>query len=86
MKAAGEGALPEGKATLKTEFTPDRSKEGGGTLKSFVDGKPAGEGKLTRSAFRHGLGPFDPMKGEVSVSPANYQLVYDTLMQWDEQS
>lgn len=27
-----------------------------------------------------------PMQGEVSVSPANYQLVYDTLMQWDEQT
>jgi hypothetical protein len=27
-----------------------------------------------------------PMKGEVSVTPTNYQLVYDTLMQWDEQS
>ena len=27
-----------------------------------------------------------PMKGEVSVPPANYQLVYDTLMQWDEET
>ena len=26
----------------------------------------------------------NPMKGEVSVPPANYQLVYDVLMQWDE--
>ena len=38
--------LPEGKVTLKTEFTPDGSKEGGGILKLFVNGKPAGEGKL----------------------------------------
>ena len=28
----------------------------------------------------------NPMKGEVSVPPANYQLVYDTLMQWDEEA
>ena len=28
----------------------------------------------------------NPMKGEVSVPPANYQLVYDVLMQWDEET
>jgi hypothetical protein len=38
--------------TLKFEFTPDGSKEGGGTHKLFLNGKPAGEGKLKRSAFR----------------------------------
>jgi hypothetical protein len=26
-----------------------------------------------------------PMRGEISVGPAAYQLVYDTLMQWDEE-
>jgi hypothetical protein len=26
----------------------------------------------------------NPMRGEVSVSPDNYQLVYDVLMVWDE--
>jgi hypothetical protein len=26
----------------------------------------------------------NPMKGEVSVPPAAYQLVYDVLMAWDE--
>ena len=45
----GTEAMPEGKVTLKTEFTPDGSKEGGGTLKLFVNGKPAGEGTLKRS-------------------------------------
>jgi hypothetical protein len=25
-----------------------------------------------------------PMRGEVSVRPAAYQLVYEVLMQWDE--
>ncbi len=28
----------------------------------------------------------NPMKGEVSVPPTSYQLVYDLLMQWDEQA
>jgi hypothetical protein len=34
------------------------SKEGG-MINLFVDDMPAGEGKLTRSAFRHGLEPFE---------------------------
>jgi arylsulfatase len=45
----------------------DGSKEGGGTLKLFVNGKPAGEGKLKRSAFRHGLEPFEV--GRDSITP-----------------
>lgn len=63
----GTESLPEGKVTLKTEFTPDGGKEGGGTLKLFVNGKPAGEGKLKRSAFRHGLEPFGV--GRDSIAP-----------------
>jgi hypothetical protein len=55
----GTTELPEGQVTLKAEFTPDGSKDGGGTLKLFVNDKPAGEGTLTRSAFRHGLEPFE---------------------------
>ena len=43
-------ALPEGKATVKAEFTPDGSKEGGGTLQLFVNDQPAGEGKLQADA------------------------------------
>jgi hypothetical protein len=27
-----------------------------------------------------------PMRGEVSVPPTAYQLVYDVLMQWDDRS
>jgi hypothetical protein len=27
-----------------------------------------------------------PMRGEVSVSPTAYRLVYDVLMQWDEET
>ncbi|MFT3882914.1 MAG: arylsulfatase [Gemmatales bacterium] len=59
--------LPEGKVTLKTEFTPDGKPEGSGTLKFFVNGKPAGEGKIKRSAFRHGLEPFEV--GRDSITP-----------------
>ena len=63
----GTVEVPEGKVTLKTEFTPDGSTRGGGTMKLFVNGEPAGEGKLTRSAFRHGLEPFEV--GRDSITP-----------------
>ena len=53
----GTQTLPEGKVTLSTQFTPDGSPEGAGTLKLLVNGKLAGEGKLKRSAVRHGLEP-----------------------------
>ena len=65
----GTAALPEGKATLKTEFTPDGSREGGGTLKLLVNGQLAGEGKVKRSAFRHGLEPFEI--GRDSITPVD---------------
>ena len=65
----GTETIPEGKVTLKTEFAPDGSKEGGGTLTLFVNGKPAGEGKLKRSAFRHGLEPFEV--GRDSITPVS---------------
>jgi arylsulfatase len=63
----GTEDLPDGKVTLKTDFTPDGSSEGGGVLKLLVNGKVAGEGKLTRSAFRHGLEPFEV--GRDSITP-----------------
>ncbi len=65
----GTESLPEGKVTLKTEFIPDGSKDGGGMLKLFVNGKPAGEGQLKRSAFRHGLEPFEV--GRDSITPVS---------------
>lgn len=68
---SGAEVIPEGKVTLRAEFTPDGSQEGGGTLKLLVNGKPAGEGKLKRSAFRHGLEPFEVGRDSItSVSPA----------------
>jgi arylsulfatase A-like enzyme len=66
----GTESLPEGNVTLKTEFTSDGSKEGGGALKLFVNGKPAGSGELKRSAFRHGLEPFEVGRDSItSVDP-----------------
>ena len=56
---------------IKTTFTPDRSKEGGGALKLFVNDKLAGEGKLTRTFFRYGLEPFEVGRGSITpVDPA----------------
>jgi arylsulfatase len=66
----GTETLPEGQVTLKTQFAHNGSKEGGGTIMLFVNGKPAGEGKLQRSAFRHGLEPFEVGRDSItSVSP-----------------
>jgi len=65
--------LPKGKVTVKSEFTPDGSPEGGGTLKLFVNDKPAGEGKLTRSLFRHGLEPFEVGRDSITAIAPEYQ-------------
>ena len=63
--------VPEGEVTLKTEFAPDGSKEGGGTIKLFVNNTAAGEGKLTRTAFRHGLEPFEVGRDSITqIDPA----------------
>jgi len=63
--------VPEGDVTLRTEFAPDGSKAGGGTLKLFVNDELAGEGKLTRTAFRHGLEPFEIGRDSITaVDPA----------------
>lgn len=70
VEIPGTVEVPEGPVTLKTEFTPDStSKTGGGTLKLFVNGKPAGEGKLTRTFPRHGLEPFEV--GRDSITPVD---------------
>ncbi len=67
----GTVAIPEGNVTLKTEFRPDGSKEGGGTVTMSVNGKPVGEGKIKRTFFRHGLEPFEVGRDSItSVDPA----------------
>jgi len=67
----GTVSLPDGRVTLKTEFTPDGKPQGGGTLKLFVNGQPAGEGKINRSAFRHGLEPFEVGRDSITaIDPA----------------
>jgi arylsulfatase len=63
----GTEELPEGKVTLRTEFVPDGTPVGSGTLTMFVNGKAAGEGKIKRSSFRHGLEPFEV--GRDSITP-----------------
>ncbi|MCA9028072.1 MAG: arylsulfatase [Planctomycetaceae bacterium] len=63
----GTVEVPAGEVTLSTEFTPDGSKTGGGVVKLFVNGKQAGEGKLTRTLVRHGLEPFEV--GRDSITP-----------------
>ncbi len=69
--SAGTIEILHGKVALKTEFKPDGSTEGGGTLKMSVNGKPAGVGKLTRTRFRHGLEPFEVGRDSItSVDPA----------------
>ena len=68
----GTVEIPEGKVEVKTEFPPDpASKTGGGTLKMFVNGKPAGEGKLERAFPRHGLEPFEVGRDSITaIDPA----------------
>jgi arylsulfatase len=73
VNVPGTVPLPEGKVTLKTEFTPDGSKGGGGSLRLFVDGKPAGEGTLKRSTFRHGLEPFEVGRDSITPIDPAYQ-------------
>jgi arylsulfatase len=65
----GTVEVPDGNVTLKTEFIPDGSKEGGGTLKLFVNGMSAGEGELKRTLFRHSLEPFEV--GRDSITPVD---------------
>jgi arylsulfatase len=69
----GTVKLPEGDITIKTEFTPDGSPTGGGTLKLFVNDQPAGEGKLTRSLNRHGLEPFEVGRDSITAIAPDYK-------------
>jgi arylsulfatase len=68
---AGTANIPAGKATIATDFTPNGSPEGGGTLKLIVNGQPAGEGQLKRSLVRHGLEPFEVGRDSITaIDPA----------------
>lgn len=67
VEIPGTVSIPEGEVELKSKFTPDGGKEGGGTLELFVNGKSAGKGKLSRSLPRHGLEPFEV--GRDSITP-----------------
>ena len=65
----GSEKLPSGKVTLKTEFVPNGTPSGGGTLTLFVNGKQVGQGTLKNSVFRHGLEPFEV--GRDSITPVD---------------
>jgi arylsulfatase len=74
VNVPGTLEIPEGKVTLNTEFIPDAgSKTGGGTLKLSVNGNPAGEGKLTRTFFRHGLEPFEVGRDSITAIDPTYK-------------
>jgi arylsulfatase len=77
VTVVGSDHLPEGKVTLKTEFMPDGTKEGGGTLKMMVNGKLTGEGKLQRSVFRHGLEPFEVGRDSITPASPDYQTPFE---------
>jgi arylsulfatase len=64
--------VPEGKVTIKTEYTAVGPMEKGGTLKLFVNGRAAGEGQIKRVGFRSGgLEPFEVGRDSItSISPA----------------
>jgi arylsulfatase A-like enzyme len=72
----GTAPLPEGRVVLETTFTPDGSKTGGGTVAIFVNGKPAGEAALTRTAFRHGLEPFEVGRDSITPVAPDYQTPF----------
>ncbi|MEJ2195152.1 MAG: hypothetical protein P8X73_09900, partial [Ignavibacteriaceae bacterium] len=63
--------IPAGQVEIKTEFLSNGKPEGSGIIKIYVNDKLAGEGKLTRTLFRHGLEPFDIGRdSDTPVDPA----------------
>lgn len=69
----GTTAIPEGKVTLKTEYTAVGPMEKGGALRLFVNGKPAGEGHIKRVGFRSGgLEPFEVGRDSITSVTRNY--------------
>jgi hypothetical protein len=66
--------LPVGKVMLATEFIPDGTAEGSGMLSVCVHGKLVGQGKLSRSVFRHGLEPFEIGRGSIILVSPGYQI------------
>jgi len=69
----GTVKLPEGEVTVKTEFIPDGVPEGAGTVKLYVNDQLAGEGKLTRTLFRHGLEPFEVGRDSITAIAPEYK-------------
>jgi arylsulfatase len=74
---SGRDTLPTGTVTVKTEFLPDGSREGGGSLKLIVNDKTVGEGKIKRSLFRHGLEPFEVGRDSITAVAPDYKTPFE---------
>jgi arylsulfatase A-like enzyme len=59
LKMEGKTSLPKGKVNLTVQFIPDGTPTGSGSFKMMVNGRVVAEGKMARTAFRHGLEPFE---------------------------
>lgn len=59
IRIEGKTALPKGKVNLSVQFVPDGSPTGSGNFKMIVNGEVVAQGKMARTAFRHGLEPFE---------------------------
>ncbi len=70
----GTVELPQGKVTLKTEYEAVGPMEQGGTLRLFVNDKPAGEGEIKRVGFRSGgLEPFEVGRDSITAIAPDYK-------------
>jgi hypothetical protein len=70
----GTVELPPGKVTVKTEYAAVGPMEQGGTLRLFVNGQPAGEGKVKRVGFRSGgLEPFEVGRDSITAIVSAYK-------------
>jgi arylsulfatase A-like enzyme len=73
LRITGKTALPKGKVVLSTQFIPDGTPQGSGTVKLMVNGQLVGEGKMERTAFRHGLEPFEIGRDTGTPVDINYK-------------
>lgn len=59
VRITGKSTLPKGKVKISTQFIPEGTREGSGLIKLLVNGEVVGEARMARTAFRHGLEPFE---------------------------
>lgn len=73
---SGSSDLPEGKVNIQTRFVPEGKPTGSGTLTLLVNGEQVGQGRLERSAFRHGLEPFEIGRDSITPVSPDYRSDY----------